>query len=222
MSWSPESAGGDQPPDPEEMTLREAATAAVAAYQEQQQEQEKGLAFEGRKILKSPPFVVHRFADKSSIDLKPEIVQNAGERLRVRPGHAQAMLSGWLIYAPGWAIWDHYLLSLSHLRPVPGLPEAKRLYPEAEYELLCAALDPRFKPRVTDISSLSPLSPVNFVGQFHGFAEEDAVNICSMLAELVVRRRLPPETSGISGAVELWQRALEQAKQGILWLNGED
>jgi hypothetical protein len=74
-------------------------------------------------------------------------------------------LALWLLFIPGaHPFWQSYLLSIVHLRPLPGGDRpAKLVYPEAAYEMVVVALDPALHPEVNNPKTWSMLSPVNIV-----------------------------------------------------------
>lgn len=62
----------------------------------------------------------------------------------------QACLAVWFLHLPKvHPFWFHYVLGIIHLRPIAGAKDAKKDYPEAEYELMLYALDPKRPPRTS-------------------------------------------------------------------------
>lgn len=121
-----------------------------------------------------------------------------------------ATLGAWLLHLPGQhPLWNHYMLSVVHLRPIDGGRPVYRRYPEAEYELNMFALDPKAGPKPDDMATLYPLEPVNYVEQFHNITDEQAVRVGARLVEMLVHGLLFAEPSGIVGARALWARAFE-------------
>lgn len=128
------------------------------------------------------------------------------ERIRNErfPGKQDAMVGGWVIFAP-WAnmAWSYYLLGCIHLRPVPGFGSPKLYSIDATHEIILAALDPGY---VVDL--LDPykrhLLPLNYAGQIC-IQERNPVD-ADKLAMLkldeavaaIMEMRLNPDTDAIS------------------------
>ncbi|MCH7570456.1 MAG: hypothetical protein IH919_07815, partial [Deltaproteobacteria bacterium] len=132
-------------------------------------------------------------------------------------GAKKASLESWVVKLPGWSpAWDHYQISVIHLRPIDGEYPAILDYPEAEYEVMLFALDPEKTPDALDIQTLIPLTPFNYVHQFHGVVDDQAKLVCTALVSDLVDGRLMPELLGIHGANDLWnsrvQLAIDYAK----------
>ena len=65
------------------------------------------------------------------------------ERSPLDPPIASATIASWFIDAPGQSsAWRNYLLSIAHLRDIPGEPPAKIRAVGATHELLLMAMDP--------------------------------------------------------------------------------
>lgn len=130
------------------------------------------------------------------------------------------VLADWLLYAPGWAVWDHYRLSIVHLEPLPDFPPPHRQYPEARFEVLLYAVSGDDSPRRERPASLRLLTPVNYVGQFDGLTYQEAAEVGRWLTLGVLQNRLLPELSGITGAREQWDSAVDyfarSHRQGFL------
>lgn len=104
-------------------------------------------------------------------------------------------LANWLAYCPGLhGVWKYWLVSLVSLRDHPELPPAKRAYPEAQYELMVLALDPRCRPDPDRVHSLAPMLSPDQIEQFHCRSELEAIRFCEHLVRLIVSGHLPPDT----------------------------
>jgi hypothetical protein len=115
-------------------------------------------------------------------------------RLPEDAAEATGTLGAWLIQAPGQAAaWEHYMVSVVHLRPIPGTPPPRKSYPEAAYELLLVALDPSREPNEHDPASRVLLRPINAHVQFHGVDDAEAVHILELAAKAVCDGVLPAE-----------------------------
>ena len=134
----------------------------------------------------------------SRVEIKPEMEVS------------KAQLAFWLLYAPGFSpAWDHYMISVVHLRPVDDEPPVKLHYPSAEYEILVAALDPRPNPVVDNPRTWRSLG-VNYVEQFDGVTDELAILVAKNVAELLTQGSLYVEPVGIRGAREMFRVTLKE------------
>lgn len=125
-----------------------------------------------------------------------------------------ATLAMWLVEAP-WAhlAWDKWLVSIIHLRDIPNVKEAKKKYPEAEYELMVAALDPQH-PIDLDNPRWIFLQPVDLVEQFHGVDDAVAVHIIELLVDRVVAGVLSPDSDYRRAWQELLRSTVEHYTEG--------
>ena len=142
----------------------------------------------------------------------PDVIETAwGRATRCSLAPSPTTKDVWLIYYPGFhPFWDYYALSLASLCDVEGLPPATLHYPEAEYEILLATLDPAFKPDPTDGNTLRIMRPVNYVRQINGISEAGARFVVEKLAKCVCNNRLVPELQGFAGAVDMWNSAVDE------------
>lgn len=123
-----------------------------------------------------------------------------------------ATIKAWLLNLPGsHPLWSNYEVGVISLRDIPGVPPANKKYPEAEYELIMIALNPDYQPSPTDIESLVPLRPENYVSQFHGLTEDEAAKVGLWMVLDLVKGQLIAEPSGVIGARELWANRLNKA-----------
>lgn len=61
---------------------------------------------------------------------------------RTKPDH-DATVGVFVVRVPGAHIlWDHWLVSMIHLRDITGVPPAHRTFPSATHEFMILALDP--------------------------------------------------------------------------------
>lgn len=75
--------------------------------------------------------------------------------------------------------WSHYSVSLVHLRPLEGAPDAKLQFPGATHELVVYALDPSANHDLTSLSAMlrSRLEGPNLVEQFVAVSDEAAMDV---------------------------------------------
>lgn len=120
-----------------------------------------------------------------------------------------ATISTWLLHLPGQhPFWSRYLLSVVHLRDLPGFKPAFKRTPDAEHEITLFALDPAVTPDPDNPATIKVLTPVNYAEQFSGLTDEKAGLLCAQLALAFIAGQLLAEPSGISGARELFSKRL--------------
>lgn len=106
-------------------------------------------------------------------------------------------VAGWIVEAP-WAnvMWHSYLVSVIHLRPIPGVRPPVIHLPGATHEMMVIALDPGCArdPTVVNGDGAAFLTPLNFVGQF--IAEHDAAALERVERDVleIVDGNLNPDT----------------------------
>lgn len=95
------------------------------------------------------------------------------------------------IVQAAWAhpVWSHYLVSACHLRPVEGLPDAVKCFPEATHELQILALSPD--------DNKTPLTPINYGIQCAFEHDDQAADLCKRVIAAISDRRLNPDTDYI-------------------------
>jgi hypothetical protein len=103
---------------------------------------------------------------------------------------------GWLIDTLAFTPLVHsWVLLIADLRDKEGVEPATKMYPEAQFELIVLALDPREHP-VADPDHLFPLhhlDPPDQVVQFHGMGDEGAALLLEWIARDVINGQLSPE-----------------------------
>ena len=108
----------------------------------------------------------------------------------------EAGLGSWIIHQPGvHAFWSYWIVALVHLRPIESVRPAHKAYPEAEYEMLCLSLNPEHDPPDPDGGEeLHFLTPPDWVHQFHGVTDTQAVEMFERLVEECVAGRLAADS----------------------------
>lgn len=127
-----------------------------------------------------------------------------------------ACIAAWLVDRPGahpW--WHHYLVSVVHLRDVPGVPPAKKSYPEAAYEFQIVSIDPERCPSPQpDANGYPMLLPPDVIYQFHGVTEEDAVRICELAITAISKGLLSPDSDFASAWKESLSKTVKHFVEG--------
>lgn len=117
-------------------------------------------------------------------------------------------VASWFLDCPGQSpAWQHYNLSIIHLRDIEGVKSAIVTVPHATHEVMLFALDPARNPVPTDTSSWSFLRPVNVCEQIQLPDDGAASELLYDCARAVVNGILPAEPP-LAGAVEPWRTAL--------------
>lgn len=132
------------------------------------------------------------------------------EEERAKPDHT-ATLAVWLITSPHYhPFWSQFLLSSVHLRDIEGVKPAHKLFEEAQYEVLVAALNPEKGHRdAKDGPPFRHMVPLNVREQFAAGTDEQVAHLTGLLAGGVVWGVLNPEPQGIIGAREQWAHSIE-------------
>lgn len=112
-----------------------------------------------------------------------------------------ATLKAWLMHLPGQhPLWSDYMFGVVHLRPIKGCRPPVKQAPDVEHEMIVVALDPQSKPSASDINTLIPLTPVNYVVQFAGMTDAQAIETGELLMTSFIEGGFYAEPSGIGGA----------------------
>jgi hypothetical protein len=120
----------------------------------------------------------------------------------------QATLGVWFLHCPGQSpAWSHFGLSLIHLRPIEGVPDAVIRLPHATHEVILAAYDPAANPMATDLRTWRRLFPINLMEQIQMPSDESARYLLDGCALEVVKGNLWAEAP-LSGQVEPWRTVL--------------
>jgi hypothetical protein len=102
------------------------------------------------------------------------------------PPDVSATLGAWFLQCPGQSpAWQHYHLSVIHLRPILGVKPATINRQGATHEVMLAALDPKYNPLPDDMGTWHWLLPLNFVGQLELPSDENAKTVLDILARAV-------------------------------------
>jgi hypothetical protein len=117
------------------------------------------------------------------------------EALGFRPA-TSACIGQWIVAAP-WAhpFWDNYIISVIHLRPIPGAEPPVILLPGATHEIYVIALDPNHEPDTADIPRT--LTPINFAAQFIAQHDVEARARVLRSVEEICKGELNPDTDYI-------------------------
>jgi len=108
---------------------------------------------------------------------------------------AEVCLAGYLLHCPGaHTFWSWWGLSIVHLRDLPGMQPAVKLYPQAEYELIVYAIDPLKVPHPDpDKPPFAMLTPLDVQEQFHGLSDTQVQEMGAVFAQAVALGHISPD-----------------------------
>lgn len=91
-------------------------------------------------------------------------------------GHTPSTtLAAWIVHAPSYHVaWHSYLISVVHLRNLPGLPKVVKYDERATHEVGVLALAPE-QPPLTPGGPIKYLTPPNYMEQFLAVDDDAAV-----------------------------------------------
>ena len=119
------------------------------------------------------------------------------------PEHA-ATVAAWFLTCPRQSpLWERYVLSVVHLRPMPGVPAPQLVFEGATHELDLLALDPDPDPQANRPETWRFLMPVNYSGQLRLPSDDAARDLLVRAAQAVVDGQLWAEPP-LSGQQEPW------------------
>lgn len=118
-----------------------------------------------------------------------------------------------IVRVPGAHLcWDHWALSVIHLRPMPDVPPATKRFETATHEFMILALNPEQPLPALSVDSgwrLHWLSPIDVVEQFAARDDATADNILELAVRAVVDGHLSPDQD----YRQVWTRALAHTAQ---------
>lgn len=132
---------------------------------------------------------------------------------RARPDH-DATVDAWIVRVPGAHVcWDHWALTVVHLRSIAGVRAAHRHVPEATHEFLILALNPEKPLPPLDAAhagfQIHWLTPIDVCMQF--MARSDAV--AAEILELAVTSIVDGHASPDQDWRPWWTRAIAETAQ---------
>jgi len=106
-----------------------------------------------------------------------------------------AGLAGFVVFATGYhPFWSEWLVMSCHLRDEPGVPPAKKQFPEATHELQIVALDPEsvVYPDSAKKSKVKHLTPVDQIVQVVA-TDQEMIRIVELAATAIVSCNCSPD-----------------------------
>ena len=134
------------------------------------------------------------------------VAKNSSKEL-VEEGEENAVIAAWLVDVP-WAHpgWDYHAITAIHLRPTIGRKPSYKFYPNAEYELMIASVDPDTQPD-PDVGLFSYLAPIDIILQFHGVEDDFVKGMIESAVGCVLRQEISPDGDHFS----CWRDAVHLA-----------
>jgi hypothetical protein len=164
--------------------------------------------------------VTPRYAGTSITDT-PTFMGRGGTawRLRLRPlgergrPDFDGTVDGFIVRVPGaHVLWDHWMVSLIHLRPIAGVKPAHLSESDVTHEFMIVALDPDQPLPALDVdATFTPkwLRPIDVMEQFA--AADDAV--AAQILEDAVRAMVDGVASPDQDWRAWWKRAIADTAQ---------
>lgn len=114
-------------------------------------------------------------------------------------------LDVFILEVPGaHPVTSRWLVSVVHLRDIDGAEPATKVYPQAEYEIAVAALDP--SDTEVDGGGWKLAKPLEMALQFHGVNDRQAMSIArAYVAAVLVGNRSP-----VRDHSEHWQQCISK------------
>lgn len=118
----------------------------------------------------------------------------------------------YIIRAPGQALWDHYMVSVVHLRDTPGIDAAIKHAPNMTHEFMLIALNPELFPTPTDPNSWQHLEPLNVVQQIECGDDRQAERLADLAARAICDGFIPAEPS-LPGELAAWRESIRMTAE---------
>lgn len=105
--------------------------------------------------------------------------------------------------------WSYYFISGVHLRPIAGVPPAKKHFPSASHEIMIYSIDPKEPPDIdkceTGEKFPAILQPPDLVHQVAGLTDKQFAYLLQDVIVTVVEGRAAPDVDFRA----FWQRSLD-------------
>lgn len=124
-------------------------------------------------------------------------------------------LDCWLLKLPGHSImWDYYVLTGCSLSDKEGVSPARKLFADATHEVVVGAVENKPQEEL-EAGKFVLLQPIN---HFLQVISTDSVmeKVLEELAQMFIENKQLPESSGITGARELFNKTVLQLNERFL------
>jgi hypothetical protein len=141
------------------------------------------------------------------------------EKLVTNPAWA-ATIDQFYVHRPDVHPWWHsYVMTVIHLRDIPGTQPPTKGFPEATHELTVMALDPRFPfPSPNESGAYRHLTPINInvhVQLTTKDPDASAARLLELTAKAVVTGTLNPDTDGRAAWGPVVRGTVKHMNEGV-------
>jgi hypothetical protein len=111
------------------------------------------------------------------------------------PVDGLATIAAWLLHVPrAHAFWEHWAVSVIHLRPIDGVPPADIVSPGMTHEIVIFTIDPKDREPDPDKGAFAALAPFDLQEQFGGTTDAQAVQLAELAVDQVIAGRISPDS----------------------------
>lgn len=115
-------------------------------------------------------------------------------------GDAHSALRQWVVKGPFHPFWNTWIVTVLHLRDLPGLQPSTKTSPEMTHEFIMFALNPgkdQFSPTVYDPDDLPfplpYLQPIDVTCQVECKSDAHAVDLCDLAVKIIMDGHATPD-----------------------------
>lgn len=125
-------------------------------------------------------------------------------------GSLHATIRHWLVKGGFHAFWDHWIVSVVHLREEPGLSKPHKSAANMTHEFMIFVLDPGQEKAMRDYdpdnlpSPLPYLTPIDCAVQFEARSDAHALEICDLAVKDIIAGNASPDQDYRS----YWQKVI--------------
>lgn len=121
------------------------------------------------------------------------------------PKDWEASIASWVVEANGFhPLWNRWVVSAIHLRPIEGVKPASLQFETATHEFVIAAIDPESEFDV-DRPPFMFLMPLDLTHQVGGIDDAQAARIVSLMVRTILDGNMSPDQDFRS----LWESLLD-------------
>lgn len=124
------------------------------------------------------------------------LTEEAAATHRREYGYDHTGVDSWFINGPYHPLWSWWHVAAISLRDIPGIPNAHKQYPEAEYELTIYSLDSKNGPNIEaleagrlDEKDYTFLLPADVTFHCDGLTDEQVRDLTKIVVEAIVLGR---------------------------------
>lgn len=146
---------------------------------------------------------------------EPDVTGERGKAWRYCSATTEfnATLVSWLLHRPdAHSFWHNYIVSLIHLRPLPGVDPAFLHTADATHEVIIIALNPSHEPNPDDVDSIRILTPPNLNQQLRNYTDAGALALVEKMITALVGP-LSPDSDHRSCQQRWIEKAARRARE---------